>query len=105
MGMIAGTSYTVSHEMTRSFDAVAAAELLQGGTVRRVRPAPEKVESNNVSLLALPADTRLIEPTLLDGRWLRSDDENALVVNRSGWPSSRRRSATSSRCQGSGSGC
>jgi putative ABC transport system permease protein len=60
---------------------VADAEMLAGGTVRRVRPGPDKVESNNVAMLALPADTALIKPTLLEGRWLLPDDDNAVVVN------------------------
>jgi putative ABC transport system permease protein len=60
---------------------VADAEMLAGDTVRRVRPGPDKVESNNVTLLALPAQTTLIKPTLIAGRWLLPDDENAVVVN------------------------
>jgi putative ABC transport system permease protein len=32
-------------------------------------------------MLALPANTTLIKPTLLEGRWLLPDDENAVVVN------------------------
>jgi putative ABC transport system permease protein len=58
---------------------VAKTEVLAGGTVRRVRP--DKTESNNISMLALPAGTPFIRPTLIEGRWLLPDDQNALVVN------------------------
>jgi putative ABC transport system permease protein len=34
-------------------------------------------------VLAAPADTNLIQPTVLEGRWLLPDDENAIVVNTS----------------------
>lgn len=60
---------------------VVDSEVLAGGTVRRVRPGPDKFEGNNVFLLALPANTTFIKPTLLEGRWLLPDDENAIVVN------------------------
>jgi putative ABC transport system permease protein len=60
-------------------DGIAATEVVAGGTVRRVRP--DKTESNNIAMLALPADTPFIRPAVLEGRWLRTDDENALVLN------------------------
>ncbi|HUX87783.1 MAG TPA: FtsX-like permease family protein [Chloroflexota bacterium] len=60
---------------------VADSEVLAGDVVRRVRPGPDKVEGNNVMLLALPANTTFIRPTLLEGRWLLPADENAVVVN------------------------
>jgi len=60
---------------------VADAEILGGNYVRRVRPGPDKVEGNNVLMLALPANSKFIKPTLLAGRWLLPDDDNAVVVN------------------------
>ena len=60
---------------------VADSEVLAGDTVRRVRPGPDKVEGNNVLMLALPATTKLIKPTLIAGRWLLPEDANAVVVN------------------------
>jgi len=55
--------------------AVTGAELLDGsGTV---------VE--NVSVIGLPAESRLVEPKVLKGRWLLPDDQNAILVNEAFW--------------------
>jgi putative ABC transport system permease protein len=58
---------------------VADAESWSGNTARRVRP--DGHEGPNISIIAPPADTNLIQPTVLEGRWLLPDDENAIVVN------------------------
>jgi putative ABC transport system permease protein len=42
---------------------------------------PDGSESDNILVLAPPTDTTLISPTILRGRWLGPDDENAIVVN------------------------
>ena len=47
--------------------------------VRRVYA--DDTTSEGISLIAAPADTQLMNPNLEDGRWLLSDDGNALVVN------------------------
>jgi putative ABC transport system permease protein len=41
--------------------------------------------TDSVGILAPPADSSLIDPTLLEGRWLTPGDENALVVNEAFW--------------------
>ncbi len=38
-------------------------------------------ESDEIRLLAPPADSQMIQPQLTAGRWLLPEDENALVVN------------------------
>jgi len=58
---------------------VVDADSWLGATARRVRPDGE--ESPNINLLGTTAVTNLIRPTLLAGRWLQSDDTNAVVVN------------------------
>ena len=45
------------------------------------RERPDGTNSDNIILFAPPADTKLVKPTLVEGRWLRADDENAIVVN------------------------
>ncbi|NWG20925.1 MAG: ABC transporter permease [Chloroflexi bacterium] len=60
---------------------VTAAESWGFSTVRRVRP--NETESDSLFMYAVPADTRMIIPTVLEGRWLYPDDENALVINSS----------------------
>lgn len=47
--------------------------------VRRVRP--DQSESEGILLYAPPADTTLVKPTLLEGRWLLPEDQNAIVIN------------------------
>jgi putative ABC transport system permease protein len=41
--------------------------------------------AENVSILGPPANTNLISPIMLKGRWLLPDDENALAVNEAFW--------------------
>jgi putative ABC transport system permease protein len=43
----------------------------------------DSVEGNAFSIVAPPADTRLLAPRLVAGRWLRHDDVRALVVSQS----------------------
>jgi putative ABC transport system permease protein len=45
------------------------------------RERPDGSHSDNLILCAPPADTTLINPTVIEGRWLLPDDENALVIN------------------------
>ena len=58
---------------------VADAESWSGNTARRVRP--DGHEGPNISIIAPRADTNLIQPEVLEGRWLLPDDENVIVVN------------------------
>ncbi len=37
--------------------------------------------SDNIILFAPPADTNLVKPIVIEGRWLRLDDANAVVIN------------------------
>ena len=54
---------------------ITSAELLKAdGTV-----------NNNVTLFGSPVDTALIEPILLEGRWLIPTDEHALAINEAIW--------------------
>jgi putative ABC transport system permease protein len=46
-----------------------------------VRLRPDGTESDRLLLVAPQAETALLEPTLLEGRWLLPDDENAVVIN------------------------
>lgn len=45
---------------------------------RRIRP--DDSESSNIRVIAPPAATELIQPMILSGRWLVTDDENAAVI-------------------------
>jgi putative ABC transport system permease protein len=46
---------------------------------RRVRP--DGTNSGNITLFAPKADTQIINPTVMEGRWLRPEDENAVVLD------------------------
>ncbi len=58
---------------------VTGAESWIGSSARRVRD--DGTESPSIFVLAPPADTEMIHPNLLEGRWLLPDDENAVVIN------------------------
>ncbi len=60
---------------------VVAAESWGFEMVRRVRP--NDTESDSMIMYAVPAATRMIIPTVLEGRWLLPEDEHALVINSS----------------------
>lgn len=51
-----------------------------GGTVAR-RQRPNDTESDSIFIVAPPAQTEFLQPTLVAGRWLLADDENAIVIN------------------------
>jgi len=49
------------------------------GSVRRVRT--DGSESGNTFMVAPPIPTKMLRPTVLEGRWLLPEDENAVVLN------------------------
>lgn len=58
---------------------VTAAESWGFNSVRRLRP--DGSESDNILMIAPPAATSMLQPKLLDGRWLKAGDQNAVVIN------------------------
>jgi putative ABC transport system permease protein len=46
---------------------------------RRIRA--DDTESGSIQVFAPPADTKLLNPTLTEGRWLLPQDANAVVIN------------------------
>jgi putative ABC transport system permease protein len=58
---------------------IEATESWGSTPVRHLRPDGSK--SDNLTLTALPAESQMLRPQLLEGRWLLPDDANALVVN------------------------
>ena len=58
---------------------VVEAEPLAFYNTRRERP--DGSDSDNIVLFAPKADTKLIKPTVIEGRWLRPGDTNAVVIN------------------------
>ena len=66
-------------EETLSTPGVAAAEAWGAATAYRERHDGSK--SGSIYIMALPATTALLQPSTIQGRWLVTEDENALVVN------------------------
>ncbi len=64
---------------TLKVPAVEEAECWGFYNARRLRP--DGTNSDNIMVMAPPADTSLVNPTMVEGRWLMPEDENALVVN------------------------
>ncbi len=62
-----------------SVPGVIKAESWGSAGARRVRA--DQTESKNIYMVAPPASTEMLNPAVLEGRWLLSDDENALVIN------------------------
>lgn len=75
-----------SYRMDRILNELAdipGIRAVEGWGMRGVtRLRPDGSESTDVMLLeAMPADSKLINPTLRAGRWLLPEDENAVVVS------------------------
>ena len=58
---------------------VVTAENWGGSNARRVRP--DRSEGSSFMLNALPTDTRLLRPVILEGRWLRPNDKQTIVLD------------------------
>jgi putative ABC transport system permease protein len=67
--------------IVRAVGGVEAAEAW--GSARATVDHGDGLAGNSIPILAVPADSRMMTPELLAGRWLRVGDERALVVNRS----------------------
>jgi putative ABC transport system permease protein len=68
--------------LERDIMQVEGVEAVEGWTfsnVRRVRP--DGSESDNILIYSPPAQTTLVKPTLVEGRWLIPEDKNAVVIN------------------------
>jgi putative ABC transport system permease protein len=62
----------------QSVAGVSVVETWGGGGARRVRP--QGGVSDDIRVQAPPVDTQMVQPTLLEGRWLLPGDENAVVL-------------------------
>lgn len=61
--------------------AVESWGFTSGRVLRDERKEAEDEASKNVFILAPPVTTTMIQPKLIEGRWLINGDENALVIN------------------------
>lgn len=65
--------------LVRALPGVAGAEAW--GAQRATVEHADSTLGNVFSVSAVPVDTKLLAPTLLQGRWLAANDQRALVVN------------------------
>ena len=60
---------------------VEGVESVESWQVREAVPVrADGTEGDSVVVYALPPDTRLFQPDIVDGRWLTTEDRNAIVV-------------------------
>lgn len=64
--------------LAQAVPGVVNAESWGFQSVRRLRP--DQTVSDPIALVAPPADTTMLRPTVLAGRWLLPEDQNALVL-------------------------
>lgn len=81
IGVIFSRPYRVEdiERQVLAVPGVVQAESWGYHSVRRLRD--DGTESENLALVAPPANTQMLQPGLLRGRWLLPEDESALVVN------------------------
>jgi putative ABC transport system permease protein len=84
-------NYDISVDFDGAYDAqtiedeamgvpgVTAAEYWGGGNASRVRP--DGSEGSSFELDAPPGGTDLLRPVIIEGRWLRPDDQRAIVLD------------------------
>lgn len=58
---------------------VVATEAWAADLGRRLRD--DGNEGSSFSMVGVPSDSQVLKPILMEGRWLRSDDENAAVIS------------------------
>ena len=63
----------------RAVSGVQHVESWSTGGATRMRP--DGTESNRYTIIGLPEDSTMVDPIMQEGRWLRSDDEYAVVIN------------------------
>ena len=69
----------------KAVDGVAQAEAWRGkrATLVEADDSADHSAGDSFSLIGLPPNSALLKPVLITGRWLRVEDQRALVVNRS----------------------
>ena len=66
-------------QVARSLPGVATVEGWLGAQAIIARD--DGTEGDTLTMTALPADSKMVKPTLLSGRWLQPDDQNAIVIS------------------------
>lgn len=73
--------YRVERLVTETLSIPDVVEAEPWGFYNTRRERPDGSHSDSIILFAPPANTRLVKPTMIEGRWLRPTDQNAVVIN------------------------
>jgi putative ABC transport system permease protein len=76
-----GRAYNVEQLQRQALGVNGVLQAEAWGSDSAVRVFPDGRESRSFEVVAPPAETKLLSPILLQGRWLRPDDMNAIVLN------------------------
>lgn len=74
-------SYRVERIVQETLSIPGVVEAETWGFYNTRRERPDGSSSDAIYVYAPPAETKLVNPTIIAGRWLEPDDENALVIN------------------------
>ncbi len=66
-------------QVARQIPEVGAVE--GWGSLQVTRARPDGTDGEPITISALPAESKMVQPTLSEGRWLVKDDENAIVIS------------------------
>ncbi len=69
----------IIEEIAKQTPGVTRVESWGYNSVRRLRA--DESESDSITLFAAPPDTTMLQPTIIEGRWLTPADENAIVIS------------------------
>jgi putative ABC transport system permease protein len=73
--------YRVERIVTETLKVPGVIQAETWGFAGTRRKRPDGSDSDSIILYAPPADTKMVKPTIVAGRWLHPDDKNAVVVN------------------------
>ena len=68
-------------QIVQSVPGVIAAESWGSGSATYIRG--DGSEGDQIAITSLPAESEMVQPTLIEGRWLLPGDENAIVLTQS----------------------
>ena len=74
-------AYNVEQLQRQALSVSGVTQAEAWGSDSAVRVFADGRESRSFDIVAPPAQTRLLSPVLLQGRWIRPDDTNAIVLN------------------------
>jgi putative ABC transport system permease protein len=74
-------NYRVEEILRETLDTPGVVQAETWGFTSARRKRPDGSDSDSITLFAPPAETKMAQPTVIAGRWLRPDDRNAVVIN------------------------